>query len=126
MGPGTSLVQRIDWEPIAEVQMRHGFASRGPKGMGCAGLGCAGRGLGCGCKGLGLFDSGIDYTTWGGAEWAIVVIGGYMLLSTFFTTSRAVSRVRAIPGERRKAKAAHYRKLASELSSSGRKNKGLF
>jgi hypothetical protein len=48
------------------------------------------------------------------------------VISTVFTTGRAVGRIRGIPGERRKRKAAHYRKLASDLSSSGRKKKGLF
>jgi ribose/xylose/arabinose/galactoside ABC-type transport system permease subunit len=75
--------------------------------------------LGCMCGGkcgLGLFDSGLDFTGWGIPEIVIVALGGYMLLSTVFTTSRAVKKVKAIPGERRKRKAAHYRKLASELS----------
>jgi hypothetical protein len=97
IGPGTSLVQRINWTQAQENQMR--------RGMGCAGLGC--RGLGCGggcgndvrgkcsgaCAGLGLFDSGLDYTTWGWPEWVIVGLSGYMVLSTLMTTKRAARSI---------------------------------
>jgi hypothetical protein len=114
MGPGTSLVQRIDWTPLQERQLSSGFGLRG--------MGCGGRGMGCACKGgLGLFDS-MDFSTWGASEWAIVLVGGYMVISTIFTTKRAASRVRAIPGERRQKRAAALRREASELS----KRKGLF
>jgi hypothetical protein len=82
-----------------------------------AGLGCAG-GCGCGgqCTGMGFFDSGLDPSGWGVMEWGAVVIGSYVILSTVFTTRRAVSRVRALPGERRKRRAAEYRRRAAELS----------
>jgi hypothetical protein len=104
MGPGTSLVQRIDFNEREGTEMR--------------GLGCARRaGLsGCDTPGLGLFDS-TDPTTWGWQEWAIVVGAGYMLISTVFTTSRVTSRVRALPGERRKKRAKALRDEAKRVSS---------
>jgi hypothetical protein len=106
MGPGTSLVQRIDFNEREETEMR--------------GLGCARRaGLsdcGCDAPGLGVFDS-MDPTTWGWQEWAIVVGAGYMLISTVFTTSRVTSRVRALPGERRKKRAKALRDEAKRVSS---------
>ncbi len=57
------------------------------------------RGLGCGCgkscgQGLGLFEGGLDVSTWGWPEWAAVAVGGYMLTSIFFTGRRAVRQVR--------------------------------
>jgi hypothetical protein len=99
MGPGTSTVQRIAWTPGQERELA---------GMGCA---CGGR-----CGGLGLFESGVDVSGWGWPEWAVVIFGGYALISVLFTTKRAVATVQRLPGERRKRKAAHYRKLASELT----------
>ena len=101
-GPGTSLTL------LAPPNYRVGGMT------GCAGMG----GCGCGgaCGGLGLFESGADFTAWGWPEWGLVLVGGYMLLSTVFTTGRAVSRVRALPGERRKARAARLRREASELT----------
>lgn len=101
-GPGTGLVQRINWTTGDSIPL---------KGMGCDG--------GCGCKkcgGLGLFDSGTDYSGWGLPEWGIIGLGAYMLLSTALTTSRAVTRVRALPGERRKRRASEYRQKAKDLS----------
>jgi hypothetical protein len=48
----------------------------------------------CGkCGGLGLFDSGMDFSQWGMPEFVIVALGGYVLLSTMFTTKRAARRV---------------------------------
>jgi hypothetical protein len=65
---------------------------------------------------LGLFDTGFDVSGWGWPEILIVVFGGYMVLSTVFQTGRAVRKVRAIPGERRKAKAARLRAEAAALT----------
>ena len=79
------------------------------------GLGCPDCGGTCN-KGLGLFDSGLDFNGWGFGEWAVLIIGGYALVSMLFTTSRGVSAVRRLPGERRKARAAAYRKKAAELT----------
>ena len=83
---------------------------------------------GCGCSscGMGIFETGIDFSGWGWPEWTIAILGGYMVLSTVFTTKRAVSGIAKIPGERRKRKAAHYRKMASELTSKKKKGGGLF
>ncbi len=65
-GPGTELVQHIDWAP----------------GMG----GCCKS-----CDGLGLFDSGMDFTGWSYAEWALVAFGGYVFLSMVNDTRRIAS-----------------------------------
>jgi len=76
---------------------------------GCAGLGCTSgckckAGLGCSCnKGMGLFDSGMDFTTWGPAEWAIAGIGVYTLFSLFGDTKRGVARVGRVGKAVRKA-----------------------
>lgn len=86
MGPGTSMVQRIDWTQAQESQLMN--AARGLGGCGCAGLGCP-----C-AKGLGLFESGFDLAGWSWPEYAIVALAGYMVLSTVFTTQRATTRVR--------------------------------
>jgi hypothetical protein len=88
MAPGTGLVQHYNWSPAQEKRLRSAF---GDKGMGC---GCAGM-AGCGCAGLGLFDSGLDVSGWGLPEFGIVALGGYMLMSTFFTTKRAARRVKS-------------------------------
>jgi hypothetical protein len=104
LGPGTSLVQFINWDQAQENEMR-----------GFSGLGCADCGGGC-KKGLGLFDGGMDVSTWGWPEAVAIGLGAYVLGSTVFTTGRAVSRVRAIPGERRKRRAAAYRAKAAELT----------
>jgi hypothetical protein len=77
------------------------------------------KGMGCACRrecGLGLFDGGLNPSTWGWPELAIVFLGGYMVFSTVFTTGRAARRIAAIPGQRRKRKAAAYRLKAAELS----------
>jgi hypothetical protein len=79
-GPGTAMVQFS--KPVAGYGMT---------GLGCR---CANGGMGCACKGMGLFDAGVDFTQWGMAEWAIVGIAGYALLSTVFTTQRGAQRVR--------------------------------
>jgi hypothetical protein len=94
LGPGTSMVQFV----------------RG--GLGCAS--CSGK---CGsCGGMGLFDSGMDVSGWGAVEWIVAGIGAYAVISTVFTTGRVARKVRAIPGERRKRKAARLRARAAELS----------
>jgi hypothetical protein len=87
LGPGTSMVQRINWTTGDE------FTLKGAQlGLGCAaGCGCDG---GCTKKGLGLFDSGFDPTTFGWPEWLVVGLGGYMATSMFFGTGRAIGRAR--------------------------------
>ena len=90
LGPGTSMVQRINWTQDQEAQLRNAMQGRG-RGLG--GCGCAGL-AGCPCSGgLGLFESGIDFTGWSWPEDLIVAAGGYVLLSTVFTTQRATRRV---------------------------------
>lgn len=75
-------------------------------GAKAAGMGCACRGVqGCNCGmgawmdgtglfGTGLFAAGIDPSTWGIGEWAAVLLGGYMLLSVFHTTTTATRAAR--------------------------------
>ena len=71
LGPGTGLIERFD-------------------GMGCAAnCSCGGT-----CAGMGFFDSGADISGWGILEWVAAGLGTYMVLSTVFTTRRAVKTVR--------------------------------
>ena len=68
--------------------------------------GCAGVAGGCGCGGncgMGLFDSGMDFTTWGAPEWAIVAIGLYSVLSLLGDTKRGYERTKRIGKAVRKA-----------------------
>lgn len=83
-GPGTSMVQFT------------------PPAYGMAGCGC-----GCGGKcGMGLFDSGGDFTQWGVAEWAVVGVGAYLVLSLAGDTRRTVQGVkRTVRRRRRKIQA---------------------
>ena len=64
---------------------------------GCAGCtsGCKCKaGLGCSCnKGMGLFDSGMDFTSWTWQEWMVVGLGGYVVVSMLFTTRRAARQI---------------------------------
>ena len=88
MAPGTGLVQRYNWSPQLESQMRGAFGRGMGGGCGCKGL------AGCPCGGgLGLFDTGMDTSGWGFPEWGIVIFGGYMVLSTFITTKRTARRI---------------------------------
>jgi hypothetical protein len=112
-GPGTSMVQRINWTRANEVQLMKSNRGIGP-GLGdygssvpeffsdCRAMskGCNDfRGFGCACTkpgmncGMGLFDT-MNPTSWGWQEWAIVGAGGYMLTSMFFTGRRAGRQVR--------------------------------
>jgi hypothetical protein len=125
MGPGTSMVQRIDWTQDQETQLRNAQIGRG-SGLGCVGLGCLGlgsvpefaadcrqmsryKGMGCGARdqmpycGLGLFDSGMDFTTWGWPEWALVGVGVYAGLSLLGDTKRGVQRASRVGRAVRKA-----------------------
>ena len=99
MGPGTSLVQRINWTNGQEMQMSPG-------------LGCA-----CGCgncsNGLGLFDSGFDPSTFGWPEWLVVGLGGYVLTSMFFGAKRGARA--AGEGARRAVKSGRQR-LAKRIA----------
>ena len=69
--PGTAMVQRLN-------------------GLGCP---CENGGMGCACGGMGLFDSGMDISQWTWQEWFVVGLGGYVVVSMFFTTRRAARQV---------------------------------
>lgn len=93
LGPGTSMVQ-FTKDP-GQALIRSG-------GLGCAG-GCMSelapdralltqfRGMGCGCKqtGLGLFDGGLDPSTWGVAEYAVVGVGLLFVFGQSFRQTRS-------------------------------------
>jgi len=65
--------------------------------------------------GLGLFDSGMDLSSWGIGEWAIVGIGLFALFSMFQTGKRGVGSVRKAVG-RRRSRARRKKELREELS----------
>jgi hypothetical protein len=103
LGPGTSMVQRINWTTGDEFTLRDAQS-----GLGCAaGCGCDG---GCTKKGLGLFDSGLDLSGWGLPEMGVALLGLYMVFSTFSTTNRGYQRVRSA-GRKRKSGAKKRRDL---------------
>ncbi len=131
LGPGTSMVQRINWTGAQEQEMRgfSGFQFPGAEFasdcMAVSGTCAEGmmRGLGCGCKGkcgkgcgLGFFDGGMDVSTWGPLEWGAVALGGYMVLSTVFTTGRAVRRVRALPDDVRAGVRRGRRRIGQRIA----------
>ena len=90
--PGTAFVQRLN-------------------GLGCP---CAGGGLGCSCnQGMGLFDSGMDFTQWTWQEWFVVGLGGYVVVSLFFTGRRAARQLRE--GTRKRFRRAR-RHLGSRIA----------
>lgn len=72
---------------------------QGLVGLGDCGCGCGG---GCGQQGLGVFDS-MDFTTWGFAEWAIIGVAAYTLLSFAGDTRRGYGRVRKVVRKRRRS-----------------------
>jgi hypothetical protein len=94
-GPGTGVIEQ--WRGnlpggggLGAYVGTQNYALTPAGQAGIRGLGCGCRGIGCACdQGMGLFESGMDYTQWGPGEWAIVVLGGYMVFSTLFTTRRA-------------------------------------
>jgi hypothetical protein len=69
------------------------------RGLGC---GCGGQ-CGCSSRGLGYFDSGWDLSGWGWMEWGTVLMGAYVLISTFSTTKRGYGKVKRYAGRRRRA-----------------------
>lgn len=68
-----------------------------PQQYGC----CNGSGLGAltmdgtGMLGTGLFSGGMDTSTWGAGEYAMLAIGAYALYSMLVTTERGARRVSA-------------------------------
>ena len=98
-GPGTSMIQ----------------FKRPAFGMGACCDSCAHGGT-CSGKGMGLFDSGMDFTTWGLPEWSIVGLGAYMVFSTLFTTKRAAQGVARIPGGVRKGIKRGRKRLGAKIA----------
>lgn len=91
-------------------------------GRGVSGLGCGGKcgGSCCGggdhAHGMGLFESGLDYTQWGVAEWGAVIVGGYLVMSLVgdaFSTKRAVGQYTAKRRKRASIRAKYERELAA-------------
>jgi hypothetical protein len=72
-------------------------------------------GMGCAQTGLGIFDTGMDLSGWGVAEWLIVAVGLYAGFSLFGDTKRTVGTVQK---SRRSsaARARRKKKLQDELS----------
>ncbi len=89
LAPGTSLVQFAPRGMASYVGTPTYWGTpageAGIRGLGCA---CAGKCAHC-SEGFGYFDSGMDYSQWGAAEWATVGLGAYAVFSMLFTTSRA-------------------------------------
>jgi hypothetical protein len=65
--------------------------------------------------GMGLFDS-MDFTQWGVGEWAVVVLGVYVIGSILGDAGRGKQRVRKAI-RKRSYSAKRRRKLQEELSS---------
>ncbi len=107
LGPGTSMVQFLPPEApgafgggmgavggvpefFADCRSTSGTCAEG-RGMGCAG--CGGK-----CKsgcGMGLFDGGLDTSTWGLPEWGIAAgLAVYVASSLFGDARRGARRVR--------------------------------
>lgn len=81
--------------------------------------GLRGCGTGGSCTGdpltLGaLFDSGLDLSGWGFGEWGIVGLGAYLLVTSFLTTKRGVSRIRK-SGAARASRARRRASLQRQL-----------
>ena len=70
-------------------------------------------------RGMGLFDSA-DFTSWGIAEWGIILAGAYFVISLFNDMNRGVARVRG----RRKKRTGRRRAAASD--DDGGKNYGPY
>lgn len=52
-------------------------------------------------RGIGLFDSA-DWTTWGIAEWAIIAVGAYLVISLFNDIGSGVTTVKRARRRRRR------------------------
>jgi hypothetical protein len=66
---------------------------------------------------MGFFDSGLDLSGWGIAEWGTVLFGIYALASLFMDTKRGVGRARKGFRSRksRRTKAADLRVRRAKL-----------
>lgn len=80
---------------LGPVATQYSAADSCDTGLGCA---CGGQ-----CSGLGLFDAGMDFTTWSWPEWGIVGVAVYALLSFVGDTKRGVERTRRVSRAVRKA-----------------------
>jgi hypothetical protein len=87
-------------------------------GGGLSGCHCGGTCGGCGghSHGMGLFDTGLDLTGWGVAEYSVVGIGLYTLFKIIGDTRRVTSSVRK-SSRARASKAARRARLQKELAS---------
>lgn len=88
-----------------------------PKGRGMAGCGC-GCGGDCGGHGagLGLFEAGLDWSQWGIAEWTLVGLGSYLVLSIvgdMFSAGRKVTGA----VRKRRARKDRYKRAKAELAA---------
>lgn len=63
----------------------------------------------------GYFSSGLDFTQWGLGEWLTIVLGGYMVFSTLWTTNSAVRYAK----EGVKRRASRKKKIATAEKSRG-------
>jgi hypothetical protein len=119
-GPGTSMVQRINWTREQENQLRlanrHGMGYV-PEFLPDYQLLTMGRGLGCGScsscsgckKGMGLFDTGLDLSGWSWPEYGIAAFIAY---SVFSTSSRGARRVKSAAAGAYRGARAGSRKAA--------------
>lgn len=111
----------VDW-PVCGSSLTVLQNPQLPRGMqiqGMSGLGCDCRG----CRGLGLFDTGLDLTGWGWAEWLTVFVGVYVVISVFSSTRRTVGRVRS--GFRQRAQRRERRsELLAERAQIDRELRG--
>lgn len=87
------------------------IAPHGVSGVGCA---CGGQCGHCHAAGMGLFDSGLDLSQWGAAEWFVSAGVVYLALSLLGDIGRVK---RNVTKSRRQRKATRRRKLEAELDS---------
>jgi len=62
-----------------------------------------------------MFESGMDWTQWGVAEWVTVAAGAYFAISLFSDIGRGASRVKRTVRSSR-ARAAKRARLKKELA----------
>lgn len=93
-----------EWESIPQSQV----LSFVPEGF------ARGSCFGCQGPGLGMFESGMDWTQWGVAEWITVAAGAYFAFSLISDVGRGASKVRRTVRSSR-ARAAKRARLKREL-----------
>ena len=108
--PGTDLIERYTGMGQYVKTQRYLFtpaAAAGIRGLGCRN--CRGVGSfmdGSGLLGTGLFVNGMDPSTWGVGEYAVLGVGVFALFSMFDTGRRGVTTARRKGRAVRKALAA--------------------